>query len=201
MWNEEARLRRSWGRSSSLFVESENIEQRFAVDVGGIPYDAKFVFSRLGYNLEPSELGSRLRPGAARIVWIPTSVLGSAISRPSAPSSPHTINGSMLPRQMEKATQDGSPSRSSCATRHPSPGAIFRSISSAAMSRRERSSRATSCVSRASPESADGNRRTGYPNADRVMRGGMLLACHHGLSDQQVAYLHDVFRSFASKYQ
>ena len=57
-WAEEARLLRSWGRSSSLFVESENIEHRFNVDVGGIPYDAKFVFSRIGHNMEPSEMGA-----------------------------------------------------------------------------------------------------------------------------------------------
>ena len=57
-WLEEAKLLRSWGRSSSLFVESEQIENRFNVDVGGIPYDAKFVFSRIGYNLEPSEVGA-----------------------------------------------------------------------------------------------------------------------------------------------
>lgn len=57
-WLEEAMLLRSWGRSSSLFVDSEDIENRFNVDVDGIPYDAKFVFTRLGYNSEPSEMGA-----------------------------------------------------------------------------------------------------------------------------------------------
>ena len=53
-----AKLLRSWGRSSSLFVESEAIENRFNVAVDGVPYDAKFVFEALGYNLEPSEMGA-----------------------------------------------------------------------------------------------------------------------------------------------
>lgn len=53
-----AKLLRSWGRSSSLFVESEAIENRFNIDVEGIRYDAKFVFEALGYNLEPSEMGA-----------------------------------------------------------------------------------------------------------------------------------------------
>jgi len=56
--NDKARLLRSWGRSSSLFVESEKIENRFNVQVDGMDYDAKFVFEALGYNLEPSEMGA-----------------------------------------------------------------------------------------------------------------------------------------------
>src|SRR5437870_1954081 len=53
-----AKLLRSWGRESSLFVDSENIATRFNVELDGIRYDAKFVFAELGYNFEPSELGA-----------------------------------------------------------------------------------------------------------------------------------------------
>ena len=56
---EKAKLLRSWGRSSSLFDEkSEAIENRFNIDIGGIDYDAKFVFEVAGYNLEGNELGA-----------------------------------------------------------------------------------------------------------------------------------------------
>ena len=42
---EQAKLLRSWGRSSSLFDEkSENIENRFNINLDGIESDAKFVF-------------------------------------------------------------------------------------------------------------------------------------------------------------
>ena len=44
--------------SSSLFVESEAIENRFNVKLEGIQYDAKFVFEELGYQLEPSEISA-----------------------------------------------------------------------------------------------------------------------------------------------
>ena len=55
----KAKLLRSWGRSSSLFDESsESIENRFDVDLDGIEYDAKFVFEEIGYNLEGSEIGA-----------------------------------------------------------------------------------------------------------------------------------------------
>lgn len=56
---DRAKLLRSWGRSSSLFDEkSEAIENRFNIDIGGIDYDAKFVFEVAGYNLEGNELGA-----------------------------------------------------------------------------------------------------------------------------------------------
>ena len=56
---EEAKLLRSWGRSSSIYDEkSEAIENRFNVNLDGIEYDAKFVFSRVGYNLEGNEVGA-----------------------------------------------------------------------------------------------------------------------------------------------
>ncbi len=56
---ESAKLLRSWGRSSSLYDEkSEAIENRFNVNLDGLDYDAKFVFERIGYNLEGSEIGA-----------------------------------------------------------------------------------------------------------------------------------------------
>ena len=56
---DKAKLLRSWGRSSSLFDEkSEALENIFNIDVGGIDYDAKFVFEVAGYNLEGNELGA-----------------------------------------------------------------------------------------------------------------------------------------------
>ncbi len=55
----EAILSRSWGRSSSIFKEnSESIKNRFNVKIDGIEYDKKFIFEKLGYNLEPSEISA-----------------------------------------------------------------------------------------------------------------------------------------------
>ena len=56
---QKAKLLRSWGRSSSLFDQrSEDIENRFNINLDGIEYDAKFVFEEVGYNLEGSEIGA-----------------------------------------------------------------------------------------------------------------------------------------------
>ena len=55
---EKAKLLRGWGRSSAVFNESENVNKRFNVKISGIDYDAKYIFSDLGYNFLPSEISA-----------------------------------------------------------------------------------------------------------------------------------------------
>ncbi len=55
---QKAKLLRGWGRSSATFNESEDIKKRFNIKVSGINYDAKYIFSELGYNFLPSELSA-----------------------------------------------------------------------------------------------------------------------------------------------
>ena len=54
----KAKLLRGWGRSSATFNESENIKKRFNIKISGIDYDAKYIFSDLGYNFLPSEISA-----------------------------------------------------------------------------------------------------------------------------------------------
>ena len=55
---QKAKLLRGWGRSSATFNESENINKRFNIKVDGVDYDAKYVFSDAGYNFLPSEISA-----------------------------------------------------------------------------------------------------------------------------------------------
>jgi len=55
---QNAKLLRGWGRSSATINESEKIEDRFNVKVSGIQYDNKYIFSELGYNFLPSEISA-----------------------------------------------------------------------------------------------------------------------------------------------
>ena len=55
---EKAKVLRSWGRMSTLIKDSENINKRLKIKLGGFDYDRKFVFSEAGYNFEPSEIGA-----------------------------------------------------------------------------------------------------------------------------------------------
>ena len=36
----------------------------------------------------------------------------------------------------------------------------------------------------------------GYPEADKVMKNGILLACHHGLSEKMIKHIHDCIDKF-----
>lgn len=197
--NQEARLLRSWGRSSSLFVESENVENRFNVEVGGIPYDAKFVFERLGYNLEPSEMGAAF--GLVQLDRLADNIAARDRNFARQLEFFRTYEEWFhLPRQMADSctgwlafpliVRDGAPfirrdlqiflERRDIQTRTVFTGNILRQPAFAGIARRES--------------------KDGYPNADRVMRGGMLLACHHGLSDAQIDWIHESFRAFAAQY-
>jgi CDP-4-dehydro-6-deoxyglucose reductase, E1 len=199
-WAEEARLLRSWGRSSSLFVESENVENRFNVDVGGIPYDAKFVFSRIGHNMEPSEMGAAF--GLVQLDRLAGNIAARErnFARQLAFFSEYA-QWFALPRQMPDSVtgwlafpfivRDDAPfirrdlqiflEQRNIQTRTVFTGNILRQPGFANIERRETPG--------------------GYPNADRVMRGGMLLACHHGLTDAQIDYMHEQLRAFLSRYR
>lgn len=194
-----ARLLRSWGRTSSLFVDSENIENRFNVDLDGFSYDAKFVFEELGFNVEPSEMGAafglvqldklaeniaaRERNFAAQLAFfreyedwflLPRQLPGSrtgwlAFPLTVRPDAPFTR------REMQIFLE-----QRDIQTRPVFTGNILRQPAMKNVARKVRSG--------------------GYPVADDVMRGGILLACHHGLSTAQLDYVHESFRHFAKGF-
>ena len=55
---QKAKLLRGWGRSSATFNESESVSKRFNIKISGIDYDANYVFSEMGYNFLPSEISA-----------------------------------------------------------------------------------------------------------------------------------------------
>ncbi len=193
--NERAKLLRSWGRSSSLFVESEAIENRFNIQVDGIDYDAKFVFEALGYNLEPSEMG-------AAFGLVQLSKLAQNIKSREQAFDQHTKFFSkykewfILPKQLPDSKtgwlafpltiKDSSPfsrkelqiflEKRNIQTRTVFTGNILRQPGFSKIDRRESA--------------------TGYPHADQVMRGGILLGCHHGLTPEMMAHIHQSFEEF-----
>jgi CDP-6-deoxy-D-xylo-4-hexulose-3-dehydrase len=197
--DERAKLLRSWGRSSSLFVESEAIENRFNVKVDNIQYDAKFVFETLGYNLEPSEMG-------AAFGLIQFNKLDKNISLREQAFKQHTEFFSqysdwfILPKQLPNSrtgwlafaltVKDNAPfsrtdlqiflEKRNIQTRTVFTGNILRQPGFKNIPHKKSSG--------------------GYPNADHVMRGGILLGCHHGLTTEMLNHIHSSFRLFAEKY-
>lgn len=197
---DRARLLRSWGRSSSLFDDSEAIENRFNVNLEGIEYDAKFVFEAIGYNLEPSELGAAF--GLVQIEKLEQNIVEREKNfNAQLDFFKQYENWFTLPRQTE-ASRTGwlafplvvrldAPfkrrdvqiflERRNIQTRVVFTGNILRQPGF------------RNIEHRAAPE--------GYPAADRIMQGGMLIACHHGLTPEMLAHTHESFEAFANRYR
>jgi CDP-6-deoxy-D-xylo-4-hexulose-3-dehydrase len=55
---DRALLLRRWGRSSEvqMYGSKEHAGERFEVEIDGIPYDTMFIFEEIGWNFEPSEM-------------------------------------------------------------------------------------------------------------------------------------------------
>jgi CDP-6-deoxy-D-xylo-4-hexulose-3-dehydrase len=199
-WYEEARLLRSWGRDSSLFVDSEKPENRFNVDLDGIAYDAKFVFSRIGYNFEPSEMGAAF--GLVQLSKLEHNIDARIANFDrQARFFRDYEEWFILPRQLRDSRtgwlafpliiRDTAPfirrdlqlhlEEQGIQTRTVFTGNVLRQPGFRDIQRRELAG--------------------GYPNADQVMRGGILLACHHGLSGPELDYVHQQFLEFAKRHQ
>ena len=189
------RLLRSWGRSSSLFVESEKIENRFNVEVDGIPYDAKFVFEEPGYNLEPSELG-------AAFGTIQLNKLAQNIDTRTANYTKMRAFFAqyeeffVLPKQLPNSRTAW---LAFAATVRPSAPFIRRDLQIFL----EKRNIMTRTVFTGNILRQPGFKNvihkaaaTGYPEADKVMRGGILLACHHGLNDLQLNHVMESVSAF-----
>ncbi|MCB0481403.1 MAG: aminotransferase class V-fold PLP-dependent enzyme [Flavobacteriales bacterium] len=185
---ERAKLLRSWGRSSSLFVESEKIENRFNVKVDGIDYDAKFVFEALGYNLEPSEMG-------AAFGLVQLSKLDHNIEEREKNFDFMTNffkqyeKWFILPKQFPNSRTGWLAYAMTIKDEAPFTRKEFQIF----MEKRNIQTRTvfTGNVAR-QPLFKEVEYRMsldGAPNADHVMRGGVLLACHHGLNDEQRAHV------------
>ena len=194
-----AKLLRSWGRSSSLFVESEAIENRFHVKVDDIPYDAKFVFEALGYNFEPSEMGaafglvqlSKLDDNiTTREKWFAIQdaffaayeewfILPKQLpnSRTGWLAYPLTIKASapFTRTQLQIFLE-----KRNIQTRTVFTGNILR----------QPGFKNIECRSVES----------GYEHTDNVMRGGILMGCHHGLTAEMMAHIHESFTVFAKEF-
>jgi CDP-4-dehydro-6-deoxyglucose reductase, E1 len=192
---ERAKLLRSWGRSSSLFVESEAIENRFNVAVDHIEYDAKFVFEALGYNWEPSEMGAAF--GLVQLKKLDANITAreKAFARQLAFFEKFN-EWLIMPEQL-------SHSRTGWLAfpliiRHDAP--FTRKQLQIYLEKHLIQTRTvfTGNILR-QPGFKNITCRTdaqGYPHADQVMRGGMLLGCHHGLTNEMIDYIHEVFSAF-----
>jgi len=196
----KAKLLRSWGRSSSLFDEkSENIENRFNIKLDGIQYDKKFVFESIGHNLEPSEMGAAF--GLVQLKKLRQNLL-----KREKNFKLHSIflkkyeDFFILPKQLPGSRsgwlaypitiRDSAPftrtemqiflEKRNIQTRVVFTGNILRQPGFKKIKMRKE--------------------KKGYPEADKVMKNGILIACHHGLTPLMINHVQKSIELFINKF-
>ena len=188
----KAKLLRSWGRSSSLYKDSEKIENRFNVKIDSMYYDAKFIFSEIGYNFEPNEIGAAY--GLVQLKKLKKNIelreknfnnhqkyfdkFNKWIDNPEQESNiktgwlayPLLLNKKcpISRREMQIFLE-----RKNIQTRVVFTGNITR----------QPGFKKIKCI----------KDKKGYPNADNVMRNGLLIAVHHGLNKKMYKHVKETF--------
>jgi CDP-6-deoxy-D-xylo-4-hexulose-3-dehydrase len=193
---ERVKLLRSWGRSSSLFVESEAIENRFNIALDGIRYDAKFIFEAVGYNLEPSEMGAAF--GTVQLNKLENNIhLREQWFAKHLKFFSQYEEWFVLPEQLPNSSTGW---LAFALTVRPT-APFTRTEMQIFLEKRNIQTRTifTGNILRQPgfkhiPHKADPQ---GYANADAVMQGGILLGCHHGLNDEMLRHIHSSFEVFA----
>ena len=190
-----AKLLRSWGRSSSLFdSSSEKIENRFNIKIEGIQYDKKFVFEELGYNLEPSELGSafgliqlkKLKFNIKKRIKIfksHTNFLSKFSDFFETPIQQHNVKTGWLAypitiknnKYFNRTDLQIFLEKNNIQTRVVFTGNILR----------QPAFKNIKCIKKRS-----------YKYADKIMRNSLLIACHHGLSIREIKHIYSTINKF-----
>ena len=193
----KCKLLRSWGRSSSLYQNSEKIENRFNIKLDNIDYDKKFVFETLGYNFEPSEIGAAF--GLVQLKKLQKNFKKRQINFTShfnfikkyqdfflLPKVYKKTNTSWLAfpliirenRYFKRKDLMIFLEKKGIQTRVIFTGNILR----------QPGFKKIRCFKNKS-----------YPNADYLMRNGILIGCHHGLGKNKMNYIQKNILTFLKK--
>jgi len=198
-WYDRVRVLRGWGRSSSLFSESEDINIRFKGKLGNIPYDAKFIFDEIGYNFLPLEMGAAF--GNVQLKRLPTfrkirernfadlykffqkyeSFFILPKQHPHLKTQwmafPLTLRENTPFKRLELASYL---EKANIQTRPIFTGNILKQPGFSKIQHRKM--------------------KKPYEVTEAVMRRGIVIGCHHGLEKKHINRIKEVFTSFLSKY-
>jgi len=193
-----AKLLQGWGRRSALVQDSDTVEDRFGHSINNISYDSRFIFDQLGYNFLPSELSAAF--GLAQLDRLQTFIK----RRINNFSFLHQFfkkyeDWFVLPVQNPSAVtpwlafplivrQDAPFNRTELQINFENNQIQTRPIFTGNILRQP-------CLGGASYK----KNINGYPNADLVMEGGILLGCHQGMGNGQLEYICEVFSKYVAK--
>ncbi len=196
---ERAKVLRSWGRMSTLIKDSENIKKRLNINLGGFDYDKKFVFSEIGYNFEPSEIGASF--GLVQLKRFKTfnkirnknfdkhcnffdkysnyfitpkinkNVKTNFLAFPIIIKENKDFDRKKLQIFLENKSIQTRPIFSGNILRHPA----FKNLKSKK------------------------NKINTFKNSDYIMKNGLLIGCHQGLNASNISYIHKCVETFLKK--
>ena len=194
-----AKVLRSWGRMSTLIKDSENINRRLNIKLKGFDYDKKFIFSEVGYNFEPSEIGasfglvqlkkfkhfSNVRNRNFKLHYdffkklknyfivpkIEKNVKTNFLAYPIILKNNVNFSRKKFQIYLEKNNIQTRPIFSGNILRHPA----FRNLISSK------------------------NKLNSFKNSDYIMKNGLLIGCHQGLSMKNISYIHSTILNFTNK--
>ncbi len=193
-----SKILRSWGRESSLLKDSENIKDRLNIKLKGINFDKKFVFSEIGYNFEPSEIGaafgleqlkklkkfqkqrninfklhkkffSKLTQYFIKPV-LKKNVKTNFLAYPLILRDNNSFSKKDLQIYLEKNKIQTRPIFSGNILRHPAFNFLI----------------------------SKKNQLNKFPNSDYIMKNGLLIGCHQGLKKKDIKYIHNQINNFLS---
>ena len=191
-----AKVLRSWGRMSTLLSDSENIKKRLNIRLKGVEFDKKFVFSEVGYNFEPSEIGasfglvqlkrfSRFAKKRNLNFSIHKKFFSTYNNYFITPKVGKNVKTNFLAypiiikknKKFDRKTMQIFLERNNIQTRPIFSGNILRhpAFKNLISSR---------------------NKLNNFYNSDYIMKNGLLIGCHQGLSNNNIIYIHKIIRKF-----
>lgn len=186
---------RDWGRFGD---DNEDMNERFNVHIDGIPYDRKFIYSMVGYNLKPTEIQAAF--GLAQL-----KKLGNfnKIRRKNFTRLKRFLGKYdeffILPKELPGTEaywlafpitlKDGVPFSRLDILKYLEANKIQTRLLFAGNILRQPAFKNTPC-----------RVIGGLANADKIMRDTFVIGCHHGLTDEMVSYICHVFDDFLKPY-
>jgi len=183
-----------------MIKDSENIKKRLDIKLKGYDYDKKFVFSEAGYNFEPSEVGAsfgliqlkkfkkfnllrnrnfKLHSNFFKkfkdyfiIPKIEKSVKTNFLAYPIILKKNKNFSRKGMQIYLEKNNIQTRPIFSGNSLRHPAFSGLINKT----------------------------NKLNSFYNSDYIMKYGLLIGCHQGLSFTDVKYIHMIILNFIKKF-
>jgi len=194
----KAKMLRGWGRSSSVFSESEDIEKRFAQKIEGIAYDAKFIFGEIGYNFLPNEMGAAF--GNAQLEKLP-------VFRKTREQNFKYLsdffkkyeNFFILPHQDKEVQTQWL--AFPLTIRNNAPFTRLEIVTFLEKANiQTRPVFTGNILKQPGFKSIENKNKGNYPVTDAIMERGFVIGCHHGLTKTHLNKLYKTFNDFLKKY-